>query len=95
MLKKVMQDVRISLRMLLKSLGFTAVAVLSLAVGIDLTVSFTLTRVISSLNYGVSPTDPVTFIMVALILIAVAALASHIPVRRAARVDPMLALRTE
>ena len=95
MLKKVMQDVRISLRMLLKSLGFTAVAVLSLAVGIDLTVSFTLTRVISSPIYGVSPTDSVTLIMVALILIAVEALASHIPAPRAARVDLMLALRSE
>ena len=90
-----MQDVRTSSRMLLKSPGFTAVAVLSLEVGIGLAVSFTLTRVISSLIYGVSPTDPVTFIMVALILIAVATLASHIPARRAARVDLMLALRSE
>ncbi len=95
MLKEVMQDVRISLRVLLKGPGFTAVAVLSLAVGSGLAVSFTLTRVISSLIYGVRPTDPVTFIMVALILIAVAALASYLPARRAARVDPMLALRSE
>ncbi len=95
MLKEVMQDVRISLRMLLKSPGFTAAAVLSLAVGSGLAVSFTLTRVISSLIYGVRPTDPVTFIMVALILIAVAALASYLPARRAARMDPMLALRSE
>ena len=95
MLKEVMQDVRISLRMLLKSPGFSAAAVLSLEVGIGLVVSFTLTRVISSLIYAVSPTDPVTFTMVALILIAVAALASYLPARRSARVDPMLALRSE
>ena len=95
MVKIVMQDIRISLRMLLKSPGFTAVAVLSLAVGSGLAVSFTLTRVISSLLYGVNATDPITFLLVTLLLIVVAALASYLPARRAARVDPMLALRSE
>ena len=53
------------------------------------------TRLMSSLLFGVSATDPVTFIAVALFLLAVAALASWIPARRATRVDPLIALRAE
>lgn len=54
-----------------------------------------LTRFLSSLLYEVRPTDPLTFVAVSLLLIAVALLASYIPALRAAKVEPMVALRHE
>jgi predicted permease len=54
-----------------------------------------LTRVMSSLLFGVSATDPATLVTISLILIAVALVASYIPARRAAKVDPLIALRYE
>jgi predicted permease len=53
------------------------------------------TRVIRSFLYDVSPTDPLTFVCVALLLAGVALLACYLPARRAARIDPMVALRYE
>jgi len=54
-----------------------------------------LTRLMASLLFGVRPTDPMTFIAVALLLAAIAVLASLVPAHRAVKVDPMVALRYE
>jgi putative ABC transport system permease protein len=72
--------------------GFTPVAV-GLAVG--LAAGLAVSRLMSSVLYGVTATDPVTYVSVVGILAAVALLACAVPARRAARVDPLLALRAE
>jgi putative ABC transport system permease protein len=66
-----------------------------LGIGIGLAFAFALTRVMRSLLYEISATDPVTFIAVALLLISVALLACWIPARRATKMDPMMALRDD
>lgn len=70
-----------------------AIAVVGLASGMAL--SLALTRWMASLLHGVSPRDPLTFVLVPVVLLVVALLATYLPARRAARVDPMDALRAE
>lgn len=63
--------------------------------GFGLGAALGLTRLMASSLYGVKSNDPLTFIGVSLLVVGVASLASYIPARRAANIDPMVALRQE
>ena len=88
------------------ALGATPGAVTTIVVGqamtwtvagavIGMTLAFLLTRFLETFLYGISPTDPLTFVGVTLLLALVALLACWLPARRAAKIDPMTALRYE
>ena len=75
-------------RILLQTLGLAA-----MGMSLGAVASWLLARTISSLLFGVTATDPVTFLGMLVTLTAVAAIAGYVPARRASRIDPMLALR--
>jgi putative ABC transport system permease protein len=64
-------------------------------IGLGVAAAWSVTRVLSNLLYGISATDPLTFVTVPLALVGVALLACYLPARRAAKVDPLTALRHE
>jgi putative ABC transport system permease protein len=72
-----------------------ALKLVLIGVAVGLAASMVLTRVMSSLLFGVSSTDPATFAIISLVLVGAGVLASYIPARRATKVDPMIALRYE
>jgi putative ABC transport system permease protein len=67
----------------------------AIGVIIGLSIALGATRLIESRLYGLTPNDPLTIVLASLLLLTVAALAGYLPARRAARVDPMVALRHE
>lgn len=79
------------LRMVMREgLGLTLIGIAAGVVG-----ALFLTRAMTSLLFGVKPSDPVVFARIIALLISVAGLACYIPARRATRVDPLVALRYE
>jgi predicted permease len=64
-------------------------------IALGIAASIGVTRIMASLLFGVSPTDPMTYVAVSAVLAAIALLATYLPARRAARVDPVIALRAE
>jgi len=83
---------RVEVLMLVVRQGL-ALALIGSAIGIA--GALLLSRLMSSQLYGVSPTDPITFVAVSVLLTVVAVAACYIPARRAMQVDPMVALRYE
>ena len=82
-------------RDVLKMVLGSATKLALIGIGVGIAVGFGLARFLSSMLFGIPPTDPVTFTLVPLGLLIVALMASYIPARRAMHVDPVIALRYE
>jgi ABC-type antimicrobial peptide transport system permease subunit len=74
-------------RIIIETLALTSIGIV-----LGTIASFGLSRLIASLLYEVSPTDPLTFVSMMVLLTVVATLAGHLPARRASRIDPMSVL---
>ncbi len=72
-----------------------ALALTAAGIAIGLGSAFALTRVMSTLLYGINATDAFTFVTTPLLLGTIAIIASYVPARRASKLDPMIALRYE
>lgn len=72
-----------------------AMTIVAISLAIGLIGAFAVTRLLNSLLFGVGASDPGTFIAIVLLVSAVAFVAAWLPARRATRVDPIIALRTE
>jgi len=81
---------RVAVSVLVQGVRYAA-----LGVAIGLAGSLGVTRLMRSLVFGVSPADPATFVGLSVFLVVVAALASYLPARDAARTDPMVAMRAD
>jgi predicted permease len=82
-------------RDILKLIVVQGMVLIAIGAGIGLALALLATRVLKSLLFGVSATDPLTFTVVVVVLVAVALLACYLPARRAMKVDPIEALRYE
>ena len=67
----------------------------ALGIGVGIAASLALTRLLSSLLFGVTPSDPLTYAAVSALLGGIALVATYLPARRASRIDPMVALRSD
>jgi predicted permease len=83
---------RVDMLSLIVSQGLRLVLI---GIGLGIFLVFTITRLMRQLLFGIEPTDPLTFVAASILLIAIGFLACWLPARRAARVDPMVALRYE
>jgi putative ABC transport system permease protein len=79
----------------LKMILGQGMAVIGVGLVVGLAAAFGLTRLLRSLLFGVGENDPLTFVAITLVLVFVALIACYIPARRATKVDPLVALRSE
>jgi putative ABC transport system permease protein len=82
-------------RNILKLILGQGMVLIVIGAGVGLALALTATQLLKSLLFGVSATDPLTFVSVVLVLVGTALLACYMPARRAMKVDPLVALRYE